>query len=343
MDSSLFPPLNAKGGKRSRNKTNAAGGEKREPKVEKPRAEPQPAAPQEVPGAPQIPENAMQFIQDLADIEKRGAALDGLCKLTENYPDIAIPLWYSYGTVVILLEEIVNVYPYLSEKNKDIQGVPLYTILQRVCKALTLVQSIASHPKTQHFLIKIDIISFLTPIFALMYYEREIEFLRLTSLGIIGAMSKTRDPEIQYLIEKEALTVCIVSIRHATEISRVVATFILSKLLSDDYALEYVCETDQRITSVASLLFKVLNNALNIKKDVKPRLIRYSIDCLYRLSTNVKAIPSLKALVASSQGVCQERALAEFLTQDPNLKQKFETFCLNVGVIGPNVKVGMQL
>ncbi|KAL7720044.1 Cell differentiation protein rcd1 [Entamoeba marina] len=194
-----------------------------------------------------LPENTLQLIADLADVEKRSAALDALCLISEKRSDIAIPLWYSYGTIVILLEEIVSVYPYISGRHNETQTDSSQVINKRVCKALSLLQTIASHPKTQHFLIKIDIIYFLTPIFALTQIERDIEYLRLTSLGVIGSMSKTRDPQIiKYLIEKEALTICIVSIQYATEIPKVIATFILSKLFSDDYALEHACDGQEK-------------------------------------------------------------------------------------------------
>ncbi|KAL7720769.1 Cell differentiation protein rcd1 [Entamoeba marina] len=343
----MFPPLSATGMKKGRNKNFSPQPNPNRHTIDKsqkqekivPKQEPEqqklPPTPSSQPyhisSFPDLPENTASLIADLADIEKRSAALDALSLITEKHPDIAIPLWYSYGTIVILLEEIVSVYPYISGKHNETQSVSLQVINKRVCKALALLQTIASHPKTQQFLIKIDIIYFLTPIFALRQNEREIEYLRLTSLGVIGSMSKTRDPQIiKYLIDKEALTICIVSIQYATDISRVIATFILSKLFSDEFALEHACDGQEKVTAIFNLLCKTISNSVTTKKDVNFRLIRYSLDCLCHLSTNTKATMYLHSLVNENKQLFKERLLDYILSKEPNLKPKYDEFCRNI-------------
>ena len=282
-------------------------------------------------GSLDLPPETCQLIADLTDVEKRLSALNELSIIADKHPDIAIPLWYSYGTVVILLQEIVSVYPYISGKHKDILSISSNAVIQRVCKALALLQTIASHTKTQHYLISIDIIYFLTPIFALTQVEREIEYLRLTSLGVIGAMSKTKDPQIvKYLIDKEVLMICIVSIQHASEISRVIATFILSKLFNESIAIDCVCESSQKIISIANLLCHSITSTLNQKRDINGRLIRYSLDCLNRLSTNSKAVVHLHSVINEYKTLFKDHLLDYISNKDPSLKAKYDELCRNV-------------
>jgi hypothetical protein len=54
------------------------------------------------------------MVADLLDPEKREHSLYELSKRRERVPDLAIILWYSYGTITSLLNEIVSVYPLLS-------------------------------------------------------------------------------------------------------------------------------------------------------------------------------------------------------------------------------------
>ena len=302
-----------------------------EPKETKPKPE-QPQRPANSYNLPDLPPETCQLIADLADVEKRFNALHQLSVIADKHQDLAIPLWYSYGTVVILLDEIVSVYPYISGKHKETLSVSSYSLIQRVCKALALLQTIASHQKTQHFLISIDIIYFLTPIFALTQVEREIEFLRLTSLGVIGAMAKTRDPEIiKYLMDKEVLMICIVSIQHAAEISRVIATFILSKLFTENIALENVCETPQKITSIANLLcHSIANTLLSKRENVNTRLVRYSLECLHRLSTNSRAVPQLTSLANEYRSLFKDTLFDYTANKDTTIKPKYDEFCKNI-------------
>ena len=66
-----------------------------------------------------------------------------LSKRREICPDMAPILWYSYGVISILLQEIIIVYPMLSPP------VLSSNASTRVCNALALLQCVASHPETK--------------------------------------------------------------------------------------------------------------------------------------------------------------------------------------------------
>lgn len=64
-------------------------------------------------------------------------------KKREIVPDLAPILWYSYGTIACLLQEIVSIYPLLSPPKLKAPAS------NRVCNALALLQCVASHPETR--------------------------------------------------------------------------------------------------------------------------------------------------------------------------------------------------
>lgn len=73
----------------------------------------------------------------------RENALLELSKKRENFPELAPYLWYSFGTIAALLQEIVSIYPLLSPPSLTAHAS------NRVCNALALLQCVASHNETR--------------------------------------------------------------------------------------------------------------------------------------------------------------------------------------------------
>lgn len=120
----------------------------------------------------------------MANPETRETALMELSKKRESVPDLAPMLWHSFGTIVALLQEIINIYPSINP--------PTLTAHQsnRVCNALALLQCVASHPETRSVFLNAQIPLFLYPFLNTTSKTRPFEYLRLTSLGVIGALVK---------------------------------------------------------------------------------------------------------------------------------------------------------
>ena len=109
--------------------------------------------------------------------------------------------FYS-GIMPILLQEIISVYPLLSPPNLTAH------VSNRVCNALALLQCVASHSETRQLFLNGTFISpfwkpktltgmspahiplFLYPFLNTTSKTRPFEYLRLTSLGVIGALVK---------------------------------------------------------------------------------------------------------------------------------------------------------
>lgn len=83
------------------------------------------------------------YVHQLSNQATRENALLELSKKRENFPELAPYLWYSFGTIAALLQEIVSIYPLLSPPALTAHAS------NRVCNALALLQCVASHPETR--------------------------------------------------------------------------------------------------------------------------------------------------------------------------------------------------
>lgn len=100
----------------------------------------------------------------------------------------------------------------------------------RVCNALALLQCVASHTDTRTSFLKAHIPLFLYPFLNTVSKTRPFEYLRLTSLGVIGALVKVDDSEvINFLLTTEIIPLCLRIMETGSELSRTVATFIVQK------------------------------------------------------------------------------------------------------------------
>ncbi|TMS06864.1 CCR4-NOT transcription complex subunit 9 [Larimichthys crocea] len=193
-------------------------------------------------------EKIYQWINELSSPETRENALLELSKKRESVPDLAPMLWHSCGTIAALLQEIVNIYPSINP--------PTLTAHQsnRVCNALALLQCVASHPETRSAFLAAHIPLFLYPFLHTVSKTRPFEYLRLTSLGVIGALVKTDEQEvINFLLTTEIIPLCLRIMESGSELSKTVATFILQKILLDDTGLAYICQTYERFSHVAMI------------------------------------------------------------------------------------------
>jgi CCR4-NOT transcription complex subunit 9 len=93
---------------------------------------------------------------------------------------------------------------------------------------------------------------YLYPFLNTVSRHRPFEYLRLTSLGVIGALVKVDDTEIvNFLLQTEIIPLCLRIMETGSELSKTVATFIVQKILLDDAGLTYICATAERFYAVS--------------------------------------------------------------------------------------------
>ncbi|KAJ6893899.1 hypothetical protein NC652_027848 [Populus alba x Populus x berolinensis] len=163
--------------------------------------------------------SAEHLVLDLSNPDLRENALLELSKKRELFQDLAPLLWNSFGTIAALL------------------------------------QCVASHPDTRMLFLNAHIPLYLYPFLNTTSKSRPFEYLRLTSLGVIGALVKVDDTEvISFLLSTEIIPLCLRTMEMGSELSKTVATFIVQKILLDDVGLDYICTTAERFFAVGRVL-----------------------------------------------------------------------------------------
>jgi len=227
-----------------------------------------------------------QLVAALQDPETRENALLDISKRRDAFVDLAPVLWHSYGVIPALLQEIVAIYPLLSPPSLTNHAS------NRVCNALALLQCVASHPDTRAQFLNAHVPLFLYPFLNTVSKTRPFEYLRLTSLGVIGALVKVDDTEvINFLLSTEIIPLCLRTMELGSELSKTVATFIVQKILSDEVGLAYTCATAERCYAVGSVLGGMV---AQLAEQPSARLLKHIVRCYLRLSDNPRAAECLR-------------------------------------------------
>lgn len=233
-------------------------------------------------------DKVVEHIANLKYPEKREEALGELSKKRESFQQLALYLWHSVGTLAILLQEIVAIYPLLSPQTLS------QPVSYKVCNVLGLLQCLALHQDTRGLFLNAHIPLFLYPFLNTSSKSKPFENLRVTSLGVIGALVKGDDSDaINFLMQTEIIPLCLRIMKRGQELSRTVATFIVQKILLDDNGLSYICQTGERFFAVSTVLHHMVTDLTNAGKDDQ-RLLRHIIRCYLRLAENPKANEALR-------------------------------------------------
>ena len=157
---------------------------------------------------------------------------------------------------------------------------------------MALLQCVASHPDTRLFFLNAHIPLFLYPFLNTVSKTRPFEYLRLTSLGVIGALVKVDDTDvINFLLSTEIIPLCLRTMELGSELSKTVATFIVQKILSDEVGLNYICATAERCYAVGTVLGGMVTM---LAEQPSVRLLKHIIRCYLRLSDNPRARECLR-------------------------------------------------
>ena len=198
----------------------------------------------------------IELIEQLKNESKREKALEELPRKRESFTDLALYLWYSTGTVAILLQEVIKSYQIISHPQRLTTGKST-----NICNVLALFQCIASHPDTKIPFLQAQILIFLYPFLNTLNKAKPYEYMRLTALGVVGSLIKVDSPEvIDYLLITEIIPLCLRIIERGSELSKTVASFIINKIISDENGLKYICEKAERIDIINTVLEYALKN-----------------------------------------------------------------------------------
>lgn len=255
--------------------------------------------------------NIYHWICQLTYGPQKEQALLELGRKREQFDDLAIVLWSSFGVMTSLLSEIISVYPMLKPNLLSNQ------LSNRVCNALVLLQCVASHPETKHSFLQAHIPLFLFPFLNTTSRQRTFEYLRLTSLGVIGALVKNDSQDvISFLLRTDIVPLCLRIMESSSELSKTVAIFILQKILLADIGLQYVCATLERFYAVTNVLKDMVEH-LTIHTP-PGRLLKHIIRCYLRLSDDLEARRLLKVVLPQK---LRDNTFTEVLKDDVGSKR----------------------
>ncbi|KAK4056856.1 RNA-binding protein, CCR4-NOT complex subunit Rcd1 [Microbotryomycetes sp. JL221] len=265
-------------------------------------------------------ETVYYLIVDLMSPTTREAALLELSKKREQWDDLALVLWHSFGVMSALLQEIVSVYPLLAPPSLTAHAS------NRVCNALALLQCVASHNDTRSLFLQAHIPLFLYPFLNTTSKTRPFEYLRLTSLGVIGALVKQNDNSdvINFLLSTEIIPLCLRIMETGSELSKTVAIFIVQKILLDEMGLAYICQTYERFYAVGTVLSNMVHQLVESQA---VRLLKHVVRCYLRLSDNLRAREALRACLPEP---LRDATFSPLLKGDMVTKRCLATLLLNL-------------
>eukprot|EP00252_Welwitschia_mirabilis_P009494 TRINITY_DN2212_c0_g1_i3.p1 TRINITY_DN2212_c0_g1~~TRINITY_DN2212_c0_g1_i3.p1 ORF type:complete len:286 (-),score=47.32 TRINITY_DN2212_c0_g1_i3:518-1375(-) len=232
---------------------------------------------------------AEHLVLQLTIPEHRENALLDLSKKRELFPELAPMLWHSFGTIAALL------------------------------------QCVASHPDTRVHFLNAHIPLYLYPFLNTVSKTRPFEYLRLTSLGVIGALVKVDDTEvINFLLSTEIIPLCLRTMEMGSELSKTVATFIVQKILLDDVGLAYICATAERFFAVGAVLGNMVSS---LAEQPSTRLLKHIIRCYLRLSENPRACEALKNCLPE---ILRDATFSSCLREDQTTRRWLTQLIYNV-------------
>mmetsp|Transcript_1713 Transcript_1713/g.3502 ORF Transcript_1713/g.3502 Transcript_1713/m.3502 type:complete len:281 (-) Transcript_1713:49-891(-) len=246
--------------------------------------------------------DATSMVQELHNNSNREATILELAKMRESLPGLARALWDSPGALEALKEEVEAIYPRLSQPEEVTASAA-----SRVCNAMSLLQHLASDQATNVLFLDAQFHLLVYPFLSTSHTERPFEYLRLTALGVIGALLKANSGSVRPLLETDLLRLCLNSLEaHASELSKVVAAFILQQLLLDDHGLDLICSSQDSLSKVTDALSAVVETLVQAPSI---RLLKPLVRCYLCLTEDPRGKRRVKEF------------LPEGLRSEPSLKQ----------------------
>ncbi|OIW07326.1 hypothetical protein TanjilG_11960 [Lupinus angustifolius] len=161
---------------------------------------------------------------------------------------------------------------------------------------MSFLQCIASHPDTRMPFISAQMPIYVYPLLNTRFNSKPFEYLRLASVGVIGALVK-------------------------------VATFIVQKILLDDVGLQYVCASAERFTAVVRGFRNML---AYLAEKHSPRLFKRIIRCYLCLSEDPRrGGDALRRLLPT---MLTDGTFTSYIHDDPTTRAWVQQLLEKVGV-----------
>lgn len=177
-----------------------------------------------------------------------------------------------------LLNEFLAIYPLLNPPSLTTAAS------NRACNALALLQCIAAHDATRDLFLEARFPLYLYPFLNTTSKTKPFEYIRLTSLGVIGALVRNDSPSVvDFLLKTEIVPLCLRILEIGTELSRIVSLFIIQKISTSPQGIDYIVSNPERMDTICCVLVSMLTAPSDAQS---LRVVRHAIKCLHTLSLN---------------------------------------------------------
>ena len=212
-------------------------------------------------------EMIIKWINEIKNDNTCIKAIINLSKYSDKNNNLALYLWYSRGTMAVVLQEIISVYQYLSKSQLTLEKANV------IYCAISLLKCIASNPETRHEFLESKILIFLYPFINNTNKAKPYEYLKLSSLSVINALLTETDNEIiSFLIDTEIIPKLLKIMEKGAELTRKIACCIVSQIVQDDNGSKYISEAKERYSAIITYMKKMLKincNQVTINRILK--------------------------------------------------------------------------
>ena len=230
-----------------------------------------------------------KYILDLKNEETRDEAMKKLYSYPSSLKEkIALYLWYSGGTIALLLQELIKLYPYLPPfESKQISK----KAFDKVIQILSFFQNLAENPKTKKELIESGILVYIFPFLSIMSTTKKNYLIKVSALSVIHSLvEKKLDMEtFNFLKQHQIMLTLLKIIKNGKELDKIIACHIIILIIYIPAGIEFFCEQKERLKALTVYCGLILGN------DDPLKLKKLAIKIFFILIDNIEVKNMIKA------------------------------------------------
>ena len=229
-----------------------------------------------------------KYILALKNDETRDEAMKNLHSYNKNPSEkIGLYLWYSGGTMAVLLQELIKLYQYLPPYNSKKITNESYN---KAIQIAFFFECIALNSQTKKELIESGILVYIFPFLSIIPNSRNSLMIRTLTLRMLHTLiDKKLDIETFNILKQHQIMITLLKIvSNGKELDKKIACHIMKIIISNDMGLEYFCEVKQRLQALVFTFAQILvyDDCVKLKK--------FALRILLKITENNEAKNEIK-------------------------------------------------
>ena len=229
-----------------------------------------------------------KYILALKNDETRDEAMKNLHSYNKNPSEkIGLYLWYSGGTMAVLLQELIKLYQYLPPYNSKKIANESYN---KAIQIAFFFECVALNPQTKKELIESGILVYIFPFLSIVPNSRNSLMIRTLTLRMLHTLiDKKLDIETFNILKQHQIMITLLKIvSNGKELDKKIACHIMKIIISNDMGLEYFCEVKQRLQALVFTFAQILvyDDCVKLKK--------FALRILLKITENNEAKNEIK-------------------------------------------------